>query len=229
MRGIMIWRCTTRTTGTCAGGERQLDAQWARSAGGLPGGGSPRPREVLGVETCPSCGYSRRGLPEGHRCPECGLARDGGTVVFDVTRRRSRAWLVAGALLTAWVAVALLCGLARNDPLIIGVYGAATLLAGSAWIIWLRSLGRRCVVVTSSEVACHQRGRRTWAVSLRRVWRAEVSNLSREIALFDREGRRIATLPPFAGVDQKVAEALCGAINERVEGRGAPDGPARQA
>jgi len=193
------------------------------------GAGSLWPREALAVETCPSCGYSRRGLPEGHRCPECGLAFESGTVVFDVTRRRSPGWLVAGALLTAWVAVALLFGLARNDPLIIGVYGAATLLAGSAWIMWLRSLGRRCVVVTSSEVACHQRGRRTWAVSLRRVWRAEVSNLSREIALFDREGRRIALLPPFAGVDRKVAESLCGAINERLERRGVADGPVLQA
>lgn len=162
----------------------------------------------------PECGYSLRGLPEGHRCPECGFELGINRRVF-LGRPSDRIGMVARVLVSLWVGLGFVGAIREPGVAALAVQCLGAVLVGAWWITWFKRRKPYYVILADNELIYHEKGREKLRVKSDQVWSAEYSSLSREIILLDRHGLRVGAIPDLGGRDYKLIVELCAAINSR--------------
>ena len=170
------------------------------------------------LSRCPECGYRLKGLPKAHCCPECGFAFDESTKVFEGRRGSGYLAIALYSLLTLWAGFSTVwVGIVGGELFVLLVDGAITgALALHGWS-WLKRRKRYYVVVSDREIVFREAGSEKLRLQLDDVWRAEYLSLSREVALFDRHGQRLAVIPDLRMRDRQFVDELCAAINRSAE------------
>jgi hypothetical protein len=152
---------------------------------------------IQNPETCPLCGYPRRGLEPGRLCPECGLdlLPDAPVLDFGVSSRRVRLSILAAGVLAQ---LALLAGWFRIPAPLNAAFDWQRFVllqlclgaAESIWLAWRFDRLRVKAVLSAGEIVFVRGGRVQWRLPYEDIVRCTGSWARGTVILRGKEGDR---------------------------------------
>lgn len=159
--------------------------------------GPADPKEAI-LESCPTCGYSVRGLPILHKCPECGFDVDRRWEVFG--GRALQAGLRAGRVRAPWrwfllvpviyasaVAASAFFAPGQAPPKAIVLFLALLAAVGAYYLIRLRP---KSFIALGPWELCVYRGKKEAKYAWNEMGRAQYSLMHKSIE-FEYQGERV--------------------------------------